>query len=98
MLSEAPANRSSTRWRLRISSRRTFRSSSAVCITRRPGPAWRGPGASGNAHLLQDPARHFLAIHALGLRLVGDVDAMAQHVEGDGLDVLRERVGAAGEQ
>ena len=49
--------------------------------------------ALGHAHLLEDAPRDLLAVDALGLRLVGDVDAVAQHVRGDALHVLGQHVG-----
>src|SRR5260221_13350720 len=87
-LSLPPANRSSTSRRLRISSRRTFLSRSWVAAMR----------TLRYAHLLEDAARDLLAVDALRLGFVGDQDAVAQHVERDRLDVVREHVEAAADQ
>src|SRR5262249_43637451 len=82
-LSVPPENRSSTRRRLRISRRRTFLSRAWVAI---------GLDPLGDPHLLQDPACDFLAVDALGLGLVRDLDAVAEHVERDGLHVVGQHV------
>src|SRR5262249_19631175 len=100
----SPENTSLTSLRVRISSLRTRRKFSRA---RLHGGGSSGPwkvrfrkfiGGSGDLDLVQDPLRHFLGRDLLGLRLVGDQDAVPQHVQRDGLDVLGRDVAAPAQE
>src|SRR5262249_42866119 len=59
---------------------------------------WRAGAGLGDSDFFQDPTGQLFPVDLLGLGLVGDMDAMAQHVERDLLHVLRRDVGAPVDQ
>src|SRR5690349_22473914 len=92
-----PAKRSLTRWLVRIWILRTALSCSRVSM-RRVGvaPRRRAPleRPSGHRYAVEDAAYDLVGVDLLRLRLVGDDDAVAQHVRPDRLHVLRRHVAA----
>src|SRR5262249_19261419 len=93
-----PANRSLTRWLVRIWILRTALSCSRVSMRRvRAAPA-RGAARerpSGHRYAVEHAAYDLVGVDLLRLRLVGDDHAMAQHVGPDRLHVLGGHVAAA---
>src|SRR5262249_47508750 len=86
-----PAKRSVTRWLVRIWIFRTVFSCSRESMS--------GPRADlRDGHALEDALHHLVGVDLLGLGLVGDDDAVAQHVGTDRLHVLRRDVAAALEE
>src|SRR5690242_13928377 len=86
-----PANRSDTRWLVRIWILRTARSCSRDSMRAFP----RVSEPSGDRHPVEHAPDDLVGVDVLGLGLVRDDDAMTEHVGTDRLDVLRRDVAAA---
>ncbi len=97
----SPEKTSLTRRRVVISMRRTFLRTSATLrsdVSVADGLRSASRMGSGNLDVVEDSLQHRFRIQLLGLRLVGEDDAVAQHVEGDRLHVLRGHVAAAAQE